>query len=56
MQVEVREHRRDDPALRGSRAGMEHLSIGLQYPGLEPSSDQLHKGAVVETPAVSCHR
>lgn len=38
----------DNSALRGTRTRVENLSVGFQYPGLEPFPDQLHKGAVVD--------
>ena len=39
---------RDDPALRGPCFGLEHRSIGVQDPGLEPFADEIEKGAVVD--------
>jgi site-specific DNA recombinase len=40
--------RRNDPALRCPGLGMEHRSVGVEYPGLEPFADQPEKGLIVD--------
>ena len=56
MQIHVRQDRRNDASLRGTRYRVYDLSIGIQYPCFQPFLDQIRERPIINTLSQHVHQ